>query len=97
MGGIALMKGGGKHKRSKHFTIEFDALREYVRQKEIDIRYIETEKMPADMLTKSLGKHIFQVHRDSIMRESGRRSTTNINVDGCGVERGSKDVDERKR
>ena len=26
MGAIALMKGGGQHKRSKHFTIEFDAL-----------------------------------------------------------------------
>ena len=61
MGAIALMKGGGKHKRSKHFTIEFDALREYVREKEIDIKYIETSKMPADMLTKSLGKTIFQV------------------------------------
>ena len=92
MGAIALMKGGGNHKRSKHFTIEFDALREYVREKEIDIKYIETEKMPADMLTKSLGKSIFQIHRDSIMKGNGQRSTINKYVDGCGVERGSKDI-----
>ena len=68
-----MMKGGGNHKRSKHFTIDFDALREYVREKEIDIKYIQTEKMPADMLTKSLGKTSFQVHRDSIMRGNGQR------------------------
>ena len=91
MGAIALMKGGGNHKRSKHLTIEFDALREYVRQKEIDIKYIETEKMPADMLTKSLGKFIFQIHRDSIMRENGMREKNASHVDGCGVERRSKD------
>jgi hypothetical protein len=67
-GAIALMKGGGKHKRSKHFTIEFDALREYVREKEIEIRYVETENMPADMFTKILPKHSFQKHRNTIMR-----------------------------
>ena len=55
------------HKRSKHFTIEFDALREYVREKEIDIRYKETENMPADLFTKILPRPIFEKHRDFIM------------------------------
>lgn len=67
-GTIALMKGGGKHKRSKHFTIEFDALREYVRDKEIEIRYVQTEDMPADMFTKILPKNIFEKHRERMMR-----------------------------
>ena len=96
MGAIALMKGGGNHKRSKHFTIEFDALREYVREKEIDIKYIETERMPADMLTKSLGKTSFQNHRDTIMKSSGQRPNTHKNEHGCGVERGSKDINRKE-
>jgi hypothetical protein len=69
---IALTKGSGNHKRSKHFTIEFDALRESVKQKEIDIRYIETESMPADMFTKTLPKVTFEKHRDFIMNKSER-------------------------
>ena len=70
-GAISLMKGGGNHKRSKHFTIEFDALREYVRGKEIEIKYIATAEMPADMLTKSLSKPAFEKHLDAIMRTRG--------------------------
>jgi len=70
-GTITLMKGGGKHKRSKHFTIEFDALREYVREKEIEIVYCETEDMPADMFTKILSRRLFEKHRDSIMCKGG--------------------------
>lgn len=78
-GAIALMKGGGKHKRSKHFTIEFDALREYVREKEIDIRYVETTNMTADIFTKILPKHLFEKHRNTLMEkgaEGERASNT---------------------
>ncbi len=60
------MQGGGKHKRSKHFIIEFDALREYVREKEVEIVYCETENMPADMFTKMLPKRLFENHRNTI-------------------------------
>ena len=65
-GTIALMKGGGKHKRSKHFTIEFDALREHVRNNEIEIVYTDTENMPADMFTKILPKK-FEKHRERVL------------------------------
>ena len=66
-GTITLMKGGGKHKRSKHFIIDFDALREYVKEKEIEVVYCETENMPADMFTKILPKRLFERHRDTIL------------------------------
>ena len=64
---LALMKGGGKHKRSKHFTVDFDAMREYVKEGEIDVEYCETENMTADMFTKILPKRLFEKHRDTIM------------------------------
>jgi hypothetical protein len=76
MGAIALMKGGGKHKRSKHFTIEFDALREYVREKEIDIRYVETTNMTADIFTKILPKHLFEKHRNTMMEKGAEGERT---------------------
>ena len=40
------------NKRSKHFGLEFEAFREYVTLKEMDIVYRETSDLPADMLTK---------------------------------------------
>ena len=51
-------------------TIEFDALR---REKEIEIRYMETENMPADMFTKTLNRNLFQKHRNLFMQ--GNRGT----------------------
>ena len=68
-GAISLTKGGGQHKRSKHFQIEFDMLREKVREKEIEIIYMETSNMIADMFTKILHKPLFQKHRGKIMEE----------------------------
>ena len=55
-------------KRSKHFTIEFDALREYVREKQIEMRYVCTDDMCADMFTKILPKKAFERHRGSLMK-----------------------------
>ncbi len=84
-----LTKGGGNHKRSKHFTIEFDALREYVRENEIDVRYVDTANMPADMFTKMLPSHTFQKHRNTIMKsaEIERKGITHVCV---GVSRRNK-------
>src|SRR5947208_10603036 len=68
-GVIGLMKGGGTHERSKHFQIEFDALREYVREKEIEVKYVDTTNQIADMFTKNLSKIPFEKLRDKIMEE----------------------------
>jgi len=38
------------NKRSKHFGLEFEAFREYVMLKEMEIAYRETADLPADML-----------------------------------------------
>ena len=68
---ITLATGGTHHKRSKHFGIEFDALREYVKLGELEIFYRPTENLPADMLTKSLPPEKFKRFREETM--GGRR------------------------
>ena len=52
---IALAKGGPKHKRSKHFGLEYDMFREYISMGEMEIRYMSTDELIADVLTKPLG------------------------------------------
>jgi len=68
---ISLTQNKGQHKRSKHFGIEFDAVRESVREGEIEVKYLDTQNMPADMLTKSLGKAAFNKHKEVIMGGRG--------------------------
>jgi hypothetical protein len=51
------------HDRTKHIDVRYHYIRELSERKEIDIKYCETEKMPADMMTKALPKpkHMFCV------------------------------------
>ena len=45
---------GGKFKRNKHYVRRFAFLKDYVKRKKIKIDYCQTERMPADILTKPL-------------------------------------------
>jgi hypothetical protein len=66
---IILAEKGGKHKRSKHFSIEMDVIREAVKHKEIELEYIPTDEMQADMLTKNMPYSKFVKHRDHMVCE----------------------------
>jgi transposase InsO family protein len=44
------------HSRSKHIDIRHHYVRQVVKDKIVDLQYLPTERMPADVLTKSLGK-----------------------------------------
>uniref|UniRef100_A0A034WRD0 Retrovirus-related Pol polyprotein from transposon TNT 1-94 n=1 Tax=Bactrocera dorsalis TaxID=27457 RepID=A0A034WRD0_BACDO len=48
------------HNRSKHIDIRFHYIREVVKNNVIDLRYLSTDNMPADLLTKNLckSKHV---------------------------------------
>ena len=65
---IALTQGiKVQNKRSKHFGLEFDVLREYVQLGEMKLEYRETGDLPADMLTKALPGPKFTKFRDTVM------------------------------
>jgi hypothetical protein len=68
---ISLAKGGPKHKRSKHFGLEFDMFREYIARGELEIRYMHTDELIADTLTKPLGSAKFLGFRDAMMGNAG--------------------------
>ena len=64
---ITLATSGTKHKRSKHFGIEFDLFHEYVSLGEVQIIYRNTNELAADMLTKNLAPDKFAKFRDEVM------------------------------
>lgn len=43
------------HKRTKHIDVRHHFIRNAIHEKHVNLKYLETRKMPADMLTKGLG------------------------------------------
>ena len=64
---IALSTGAPKHKRSKHFGIEFDMFKEYVQLGEMKIEHKQTDDLTADLLTKPLAVEKFVKFREEMM------------------------------
>ena len=63
-GAIALSKNPKFHARTKHIDIKHHFIRQKVDNAEITLEYCPTEQMLADLLTKALGKTLFQRFRD---------------------------------
>ena len=64
---IHLSQGGTNHKRSKHFSLEFFALKEFVKRGEMVLQYVPTGDLAADLLTKPLGAEKFARFRDEVV------------------------------
>lgn len=60
---IALSENLVFHKRSKHIDIKFHFTRELVENKKVVVKYIKTDLMIADILTKSLPKIRYDRYR----------------------------------
>ncbi len=52
---IAMIHGQSNHQKSKHISPKYHYTREQVQIGEIEVKYIKTEEMTADILTKPLG------------------------------------------
>ena len=53
---IAAIKCNMNHQRTKHINIRYQFTREQVDYENIKVKYLETNRMTADILTKSLPK-----------------------------------------
>ena len=54
-GSLSLAENPESHSRSKHIAIKYHDVRHEVKKGHIELRYCQTENMPADGLTKVLG------------------------------------------
>jgi len=63
-GSIALVKNPVFHDRSKHIDIQYHYTRDLVKEKKIQLQYLPTSDMLADLLTKALPRvqhiHLYQ-------------------------------------
>ncbi|SCZ95550.1 BZ3500_MvSof-1268-A1-R1_C050g00199 [Microbotryum saponariae] len=65
-GAIALAKNPTLHHRSRHIRIREHFVRDQVRLGTIQVNYVDTKTMVADIFTKALGPLVFKVHRDNL-------------------------------
>ena len=63
-GAIALSKNPKYHPRTKHIDIKHHFIRDKVAKKAVVLDYCPTEEMLSDLLTKPLGKTLFQRFRE---------------------------------
>jgi hypothetical protein len=55
-GSIAIAKNPESHAKTKHIDIQYHFTREHVADKDVELMYVPTERMPADTLTKPLAR-----------------------------------------
>ena len=65
-GGIFLAINPAHDRRLKHVDIRYHFIREYVESKRVNIVYISTDEMIADILTKPLGRTKFELFRNQL-------------------------------
>jgi hypothetical protein len=63
---ISMATGDGISQRSKHIDVKYFKLKELVKSGEINLIYLSTKKMTADLLTKNLARPLFLIHRTSL-------------------------------
>ncbi len=80
-GAAILCQRPGSHKGSKHFDVRHLNVREYVEQRNLQIKTVSTKDNIADILTKPLGEMAFVKFRESL----GIRSVK-LALDSCTTE-----------
>lgn len=63
---IAIGKNPVQHKRTKHMQIKYHKVREYEKNKDIQLQYCKGEEQLADIFTKALGGKLFEKFRDQL-------------------------------
>lgn len=56
---ITWAKDPKHHGRNKHIDVKLHHLRDRVRNGDVDVQYVSTEKQLADIMTKPLGRIVF--------------------------------------
>ena len=81
-GCIALAKNPVEHERTKHIDIRYHFIREMVESKVIDVQYIRSEDMLADLLTKGVNRdrHVKLCKLMNLVRKS--RNSLNLSEGG---------------
>ena len=83
MGAITLAHDPVHHSRTKHIAIKHHFIRDLIKDRVIEIKYMSTNEMPADLLTKALGRSPTVEHRKFMGLHSGKTEEAGSNHGVC--------------
>ena len=80
---IALSKNSMNHGKTKHFALKVHFVRNLVESRLLELKYLPTDRMPADTLTNALGKtkvsfFVMYFSERTLSAVGGRRSIESI-------------------
>lgn len=55
-----------EHKRMKHIDVKYSFIRDTISKKEVKLKYVSTSDQTADIMTKALGRILFEKHRSNL-------------------------------
>ena len=64
---IALSKNSMNHGKTKQFSLKVHFVRNLVQSRLLELNYLPTDRMPADTLTKALGRTKVSLFRDVLL------------------------------
>ena len=53
-------------KKTKHIDVQYHAIRDYIKNNQIKVKYLRTDEMVADSMTKSLAQVQYNKHKDAM-------------------------------
>ena len=65
-GALALVKNPHLHERSKHIDVCYHYIRDLAEKRKLEVKYTPTDEMPADGMTKPLGRQAFGKFRSQL-------------------------------
>jgi hypothetical protein len=81
---IHLAKNPVYHRRSKHIETRFHKIREWVQRSVFQLKYISTQDMAADFMTKNVNKVLLERSKDLVGVRSIPEVTTGVSIKrGC--------------
>jgi hypothetical protein len=74
---IAIVKGEKHVEKTKFMIVKIEFIRDYIKSGVLEVEYLETGKMTADIFTKSLGRILLKKHMTSLgLNEKGLTENT---------------------
>ena len=73
MATITLINDGRFNARTKHNDLRFHHAHQQQQLGTMKVRYLDTHNMSADVLTKQLPKHSFELHRKVLLGHAERK------------------------
>ena len=68
LGAIFLSKNSQVSSRTKHIDVRHHFIRDLIKEKKLEVRFIKSEDNPADILTKNVNKETYLKHANNILR-----------------------------